>query len=426
MKTRLTNRSISGFAPASKVYKAWDTELAGFFLRVMPSGTMTYAIHYRHNGQGRDYTLGRHGAITPTIARKMAIEKMGDVANGVDVQAERKKQSRISSEATFETLGDFIKTKYAGWVTTERKTGSDTLKIIERDFKYLYGRKLVDISNWDITKWRTDRLKGTNGRPLKKASVNRRLVALKALISKAVEWGVLEENPIQKVKPLKLDDDKRVRYLTHEEESRFRQALDDRQARIVKDRLTANSWRVTRNIEPLPDLMQRRYVDHLKPICIVAMNTGMRRGEIFQLEWESVNFKLKQIKVRAASAKSGKSRDIPMNDDVLQTLLAWRNETSSAKLVFPSPVTGLPLNNIKKSWSTLMKLSELENFRFHDLRHHFASRLVMAEVDLNTVRELLGHSSLEMTLRYAHLAPEHKAAAVALLNSGDSDARTTG
>ena len=425
MKTRLTNRSISGFAPASKVYKAWDTELAGFFLRVMPSGTMTYAIHYRHNGQGRDYTLGRHGAITPTIARKMAIEKMGDVANGVDVQAERKKQSRISSEAKFETLGDFIKTKYAGWVTTERKTGSDTLKIIERDFKHLYGRKLVDISNWDITKWRTDRLKGTNGRPLKKASVNRRLLALKALISKAVEWGVLEENPIQKVKPLKLDDDKRVRYLTHEEESRFRQALDDRQARIVKDRLTANSWRVTRNIEPLPDLMQRRYVDHLKPICIVAMNTGMRRGEIFQLEWKSVNFKLKQIKVRAASAKSGKSRDIPMNDDVLQTLLAWRNETSSAKLVFPSPVTGLPLNNIKKSWSTLMKLSELENFRFHDLRHHFASRLVMAEVDLNTVRELLGHSSLEMTLRYAHLAPEHKAAAVALLNSGESDARIT-
>ncbi|MBT6893189.1 MAG: tyrosine-type recombinase/integrase [Gammaproteobacteria bacterium] len=101
------------------------------------------------------------------------------------------------------------------------------------------------------------------------------------------------------------------------------------------------------------------------------------------------------------------------------------NETSSAKLVFPSPVTELPLNNIKKSWSTLMKLSGLENFRFHDLRHHFASRLVMAEVDLNTVRELLGHSSLEMTLRYAHLAPEHKAAAVALLNSGDSDAKIT-
>ena len=422
MKTRLTNKSISEFAPASKMYKVWDNDLAGFFLRVMPSGTMTYAIHYRHNGQGRDYTLGRHGVITPTIARKMAVAKQGEVANGVDVQAERKNQSRIANEAKFETLGDFIKNKYAEWVITERKTGSDTLKIIERDFKHLYGKRIADISNWDITKWRTDRLKGTNGKPLRKASVNRRLMALKALISKAVEWGVLEENPIQKVKPLKLDDDQRVRYLTHEEESRFRGALDDRQAGIVLERFTADSWRVTRNIEPLPDLMQRTYVDHLKPICIVAMNTGMRRGEIFQLEWESVDFKLKQIKVKAASAKSGKSRDIPMNEEVLQTLLAWRNETSSTKLVFPSPVTGLPLNNIKKSWSTLMKLSGLENFRFHDLRHHFASRLVMAEVDLNTVRELLGHSTLEMTLRYAHLAPEHKAAAVALLAPMAEDA----
>ena len=425
MKTRLTNKSISEFAPASKMYKVWDNDLAGFFLRVMPSGTMTYAIHYRHDGQGRDYTLGRHGVITPTIARKMAVAKLGEVANGVDVQAVRKNQSRIANEMKFETLGDFIKNKYAEWVITERKTGSDTLKIIERDFKHLYGKRIADISNWDITKWRTFRLRGTNGRPLTKASVNRRLVALKALISKAVEWGVLEENPIQKVKPLKLDDDQRVRYLTHEEESRFRGALDDRQAGIVIARFTADSWRITRNIEPLPDLMQSRYVDHLKPICIVAMNTGMRRGEIFQLEWESVNFKLKQIKVKAASAKSGKSRDIPMNEEALQTLLTWRNETSSTKLVFPSPVTGLPLNNIKKSWSTLMKLSELENFRFHDLRHHFASRLVMAEVDLNTVRELLGHSSLEMTLRYAHLAPEHKAAAVALLNSRESDARIT-
>ena len=425
MKTRLTNKSISEFAPASKMYKVWDNDLAGFFLRVMPSGTMTYAIHYRHNGQGRDYTLGRHGVITPTIARKMAVAKQGEVANGVDVQAERKNQSRIANEAKFETLGDFIKNKYAEWVITERKTGSDTLKIIERDFKHLYGKRIADISNWDITKWRTNRLKGTNGKPLRKASVNRRLMALKALISKAVEWGVLEENPIQKVKPLKLDEDQRVRYLTDEEELRFRGALDDRQAGIVLARFTADSWRVTRNIEPLPDLMQRTFVDHLKPICIVAMNTGMRRGEIFQLEWESVDFKLKQIKVKAASAKSGKSRDIPMNEEVLQTLLAWRNETSSTKLVFPSPVTGLSLNNIKKSWSGLMKLSELENFRFHDLRHHFASRLVMAEVDLNTVRELLGHSSLEMTLRYAHLAPEHKAAAVALLNSRESDARIT-
>ena len=216
-----------------------------------------------------------------------------------------------------------------------------------------------------------------------------------------------------------------VRYFSFEEETKFCKALDDRQAEIVKERVTANSWRVARHIEPLTDISHRKLVDYLKPICILAMNTGMRRGEIFQLEWESVDFKLKQIKVKAASAKSGKSRDLPMNDKVLQTLLTWRNETDSESLVFPSPVTGKSLNSIKKSWQGLMRLSGIEGFRFHDLRHHFASRLVMAGADLNTVRELLGHSSIDMTLRYAHLAPEHKAAAVALLNQEELIERTT-
>lgn len=421
MKGKLTNKSVAALKPESRIYKVWDNELSGFFVRVMPSGTKTYAIHYRHNGQARDHTLGRHGAITPTIARKMAVAKLGEVARGVDVQAERKQHSRIAKKAKYDTLGGFIEHRYAEWVTTERKSGKETLETLERDFEHLFGRKISKITNWDITKWRTDRLKGTTGKPLKESSINRRVSALKAVLSKAVEWEVIEVNPIQQIKPLKINEDMRVRYLSEEEETAFRDALDLRQADIAKERISANDWRRERGKSPLEDLSNRVYVDHLKPICILAINTGMRRGEIFQLEWSSVDFSLKQIKIKAASAKSGKSRDIPMNDEVLQTLLTWRNETDSESLVFPSPITGKALNNIKKSWNGLMLLSGIKEFRFHDLRHHFASRLVMAGVDLNTVRELLGHSSIDMTLRYAHLAPEHKAAAVALLNSGEAD-----
>ena len=97
--------------------------------------------------------------------------------------------------------------------------------------------------------------------------------------------------------------------------------------------------------------------------------------------------------------------------------LAWRNQTDSTGLVFPSPVTGESLISIKRSWGAVVKDAKLEDFTFHDLRHTFASKLVMKGVDLNTVRELLGHASIDMTLRYAHLAPEHKAAAVAVLNT---------
>ena len=426
MKTNLTAKSVKDLAPKSKMYKVWDTEVPGFFLRVMPSGTKTYAIHYRHNGQGRDFTLGRHGVITPAIARKLAISNLGDVARGLDVQAEKKKLSRTAERSKYDTLGGFIEHKYADWVKTERKTGSDTLRIIERDFKHLFPKKLSNVNSWDLTKWRTDRLNGRNGRALTKASVNRRLMALKAVLSKAVEWEVIEENPLKNVKPLKLDDDKRVRYLSEFEEAAFRDALDRRQAVMVADRISANKWRLSRKKSELEDLSARTYVDHLKPICILAMNTGMRRGEIFQLEWGSVDFSLKQIKVKAMSAKSGKSRDIPLNAEAFQTLIAWRNETSSTGLVFPSPITNQALDNIKRSWSRLITRAGINDLRFHDLRHHFASKLVMAGVDLNTVRELLGHSSIDMTLRYAHLAPEHKAAAVALLDTGDSDAKPTG
>ena len=93
------------------------------------------------------------------------------------------------------------------------------------------------------------------------------------------------------------------------------------------------------------------------------------------------------------------------------TFTKWENQSKSNELIFPGK-NGVRLDRIDTSWRSLMRLAHISNFRFHDLRHHFASKLVMSGVDLNTVRELLGHGDIEMTLRYAHLAPQHKAAAV--------------
>ena len=382
----------------------------------MPSGTKTYCVHYRHEGLARDYTLGRHGAITPTIARELAKSALGDVARGKDVQAEKKLKREKNRSAKFETLGGFIEHKYTDWVLTERKTGQDTLDILKRDFSHLYKKKMPNITAWELTKWRTEKLKGTNSKPLQKASVNRRLMALKAVLSKAVVWNVIEQNPLIHVKPLKLDGDKRVRFLSEQEETRLYAALKKRQKDLVEERQSANKWREVRGYELLPDLLDGSFIDHIEPITILAMNTGMRRGEIFQLTWENVNLKGSFLTVAAASAKSGKSRHISLNEDALETLTAWKNQSVVKELVFPSPVTGRSLNNIKKAWKSLLELAQIDDFRFHDLRHHFASKLVMGGVDLNSARELLGHASIEMTLRYAHLAPEHKAAAVAVLN----------
>jgi integrase len=154
-------------------------------------------------------------------------------------------------------------------------------------------------------------------------------------------------------------------------------------------------------------------------MAMLALNTGMRRGEIFQLRWRDVDTNGSMITVRGNNAKNGQTRRIPLNDEALGTLRAWRVDLGNPHddaLVFPGRQGCL--TRIDTAWRALISAAKIDDFRFHDCRHDFASRLVMAGEPLNTVRELLGHASLEMTMRYAHLAPQHLHAAVAKLAAG--------
>ncbi|MHC9086280.1 tyrosine-type recombinase/integrase [Luteimonas sp. RIT-PG2_3] len=140
-------------------------------------------------------------------------------------------------------------------------------------------------------------------------------------------------------------------------------------------------------------------------VVLLAINTGLRRGELLSLDWSDINLQARTLTVRREHAKSGKQRHVPLNAEAASILRQWASQHGDNGSVFG--VAG-----VKSSRDTLLTAATIENFRFQDMRHHFASRLVMAGVDLNTVRELLGHADLTMTLRYAHLAPEHLAAAV--------------
>jgi integrase len=207
-----------------------------------------------------------------------------------------------------------------------------------------------------------------------------------------------------------------VRFLTIEEEKKFLTAVADRETKIRAGRSTANKWRSERWYPLFPDLSKVAYVDHVMPMVLVTMHTSIRWGELVQLDWDHANVDNAIVTVLGRTAKTGKTRHIPLNAVALDALKGWKEQTSGEGLVFPG-ADGKTRNNIKKAWANLLKISQISDFRWHDMRHHFASKLVMAGVDLNTVRELMGHSDLKMTLRYAHLAPEHKAAAVAKLLS---------
>jgi integrase len=194
-----------------------------------------------------------------------------------------------------------------------------------------------------------------------------------------------------------------VRYLDPHEALRLRDALRDRDQEMRDARVSANAWRKARKEDPLPSLPH--YGDHLTPAVLLSMNTGLRRGELLALRWPAVDFKSKQLMVEGDTAKSAQTRHIDLNSEALEVLKNWRKQAPDGERIFPYA-------SFKTAFAALLRRAKITKFRWHDMRHHFASRLVQAGRPLNTVRELLGHGSLAMTLRYAHLAPGNKREAV--------------
>jgi len=218
----------------------------------------------------------------------------------------------------------------------------------------------------------------------KPSTVNRHIATLKHMFTKAVEWEMVGEETLRKVRRVKLlpENNRRLRYLSKEES----QALIDASG------------------------------PHLRPIVITALNTGMRREEILSLEWGK-HVDLRHGFILLDKTKNGDRREIPINSDLRETLQGLIRRIDSPYVFVDK--NGRRFKEVKRSFSTACRKAGLKDFHFHDLRHTFASQLVMAGVDLITVKELLGHKSIAMTLRYAHLAPGHKIKAVESLCMGN-------
>jgi integrase len=223
---------------------------------------------------------------------------------------------------------------------------------------------------------------------------------------------------LEKLKLIKVDRIGKVRFLSREEELSLRHALKARDEALKAKRDSGNQWKKDRDqaSKCLPDLKQFDFADHMTLMVLISMNRGLRQGELFSLRWDNVNFDRALLTIEGSYAKSGKTRHVPLNKEALHALVSWSNKSEKKQFVFSSK-NDRPFDNVKKAWAGILMSAQIVNFRWHDMRHHFASKLVMATVDLNTIRELLGHADMTMTLRYAHLAPEYKANAVERLIS---------
>lgn len=352
MQAIIGNRLLPALKPQESPYEVRDTKLKGFILRVQPSGTMSYIVEY---GRGKRITLGKVGVLIPTQARDRAVEVLADVTKGADPMAVKKAAKAHDFKA-------YINYEYAPWVEAHRKSGHCTVAMLKACFFTELGdKKLIEITPWIVEKWRAARLKDG----IHPATVNRNLVALKACLSKAVEWNLLESHPLAKTKPSKVDQAPKVRFLDHDEEKRLRAALDTGEEHTRQERDNANQWRRSRGYDLLPDLRTVAFTDHLKPLVLISINTGLRRGELFSLTWNHVDLGRSLLTITGDSTKSGKTRHIPLNAEALQVLTGWKAQAADITgLVFPAKDGGR-LDNVKSAWSSLLKSAGIVNFRWH-------------------------------------------------------------
>ena len=234
----------------------------------------------------------------------------------------------------------------------------------------------IPLNNFSIAiieQWQSNRMKINGNKP---ASVDSMLAVLKHMFSKAFEWKKVSEHSLQQVRKVKLfnPNNRRLRYLSEEE---CRRLIDECE-------------------------------NHLKPIVITALHTGMRKTEILSLTWNMVDLQNRIITL--AYTKNNERREIPISSLLYNTLKNQRTRIDT-NYVFHDK-NGRPFKDIKKSFSSALVRAKIPDFVFHDLRHTFASHLVMAGVDIVTVQKLLGHKTLTMTLRYAHLANAHRINAI--------------
>ena len=268
---------------------------------------------------------------------------------------------------------------YLEWVKANKKplTYEKTVAVMRKLTAAFGTKKLNELTAWQIEQHKKARQEAGYA----PATINLELRFLKALLNKAVAWKKLTDHPGREVKGL-TETNERTRFLSEEEEARLLAVCPPRLRRMVE----------------------------------VGLLTGFRRQELVYLRPEDVDFARELVSVAACYSKNGESRTLPMGQRLKAVLQEALDARGTVERVFVTQ-TGRPwtMDNFQHAFRKAYREASLEPSSPHTLRHTFASRLVMAGVDLRTVQELLGHKDIKMTMRYTHLSPSHKRHTMATL-----------
>jgi integrase len=372
----LTKRLIDSLQPNAAERLIFDDELKGFAVRVLPSGLKTYLVQYRASGRTRRVKVARHGTLTVEEARKQAKQILGDVAKGnnpAEVIAKHRRAPSVA-EVCDRFYSDHVLERCKP--TTQREYRRSLDLFIKPKLGPL---KIGDIERADISRFHHE----LRDRPYQ---ANRTLGVLSKMFNLCEVWGLRPDgsNPCHHV--AKYPERKRETFLSEAEIARLGQVLADCQAQGCESEHAIAAFRL-------------------------LILTGCRLSEIQTLKWSFVAGDTLHL----PDTKTG-SRRIPLSPDA-QMVLAQLPKVKDNPYVIVGLKPGQPITDLQRPWRRIRQNARLDHVRIHDLRHTFASNAIQHGIDLPTIGKLLGHTQLQTTMRYAHLADDTLRKATAVIGA---------
>lgn len=362
---KLTKRTVDSLPIKERDYIAFDEEVKGFGVRVLTSGQKTYLVQYRTGGRTRRVKIGRHSVLTADQARDRAKELLGAVASG-DNPAQSISDHRKAP--TVSTLADRFMRDHVAF-RCKPSTQGEYGRSVELFIKPAFGAfKVSDVTRADVAALHHK----LRDRPYQ---ANRTLGVISKMFNLAEVWGLRPDgsNPTRHV--AKYPERKRETFLSAEQLRRLGQVLE--QARVT----SAESPYIVAAFELL-------------------ILTGCRLGEIQKLKWAYVQ----NGYLNLPDSKTG-ARRIPLPPAAVAVLQRTPRVTDNP-YVIAGEEPGQYFTDLQRPWRRIRRQAGLEHVRIHDLRHTYASNAVSQGLSIPLIGKLLGHTQIQTTMRYAHLADD--------------------
>jgi integrase len=315
----------------------------------------TWTIGYTVGGRRVREAIGSNRQTAEAVLKKRIVEAIED----------RHFNKRNVGRVPFSEFAETYMQRCTALLKSAKSEG-DRVRFWIREFG---NRPIGQITRAELQDWQARKRQ-----TCKPATVNRMMCRIRHMFNRAVDWELLDQSPMKGIRFMH-ENNARLRYLS---------------------------------LEECEHLIQGCVAPHVRAIITVALHTGMRAGEIRNLQWDDLDFDTGFITIR--DSKNGESRHVPMDATVAELFRNWQH-TDRSEFIFTNSAGG-QLRFLQKGFGKALRRAGLSDLHFHDLRHTFASQWMMNGGDLYALKSILGHKSITMTQRYAHLSPAYKRAMV--------------